>query len=474
MVSYLACSVDEQRRVLKACPESPMYFTGSRAIAERIREIAPRFVASTGGPNTMVADQLTEGVADAARMSNLIEQKGQCTAMRHLVVPGISEADVATRVYGPGDACLAGHVSDSMAAGSFFSIFKDQKLRTPLPEGYVPLPGALNEHVAVRMSASLPVGIQEQWREAFLDVTVPAKLEDGFLQELASWCNSEQPITLAVNCLDPGVALQLFEQTSLVVYTVGHPVEQPALTCQARPQEGEVFGEVPPRRMMRHLTRFPVLVPSTTPGYNTSYTASFLAQQGEEPFVQWQLPEALAKLEPVVSAVQDSVRRGFCRQLLAYLADAATGPRRGVSARTTLFGLQRPPLSCTACLRLEESVLEERLFDEAVPFLLPFLATNAREQLVLSLDTDLVFSAGSMLEGVGLKIVREDRASFEKMQGNYWGVVHLPDDALTTNEHPLAAHFVSLLVAFGHVKSTKENDEDFLELFGKSAKWLRV
>lgn len=37
----------------------------------------------------------------------------------------------------------------------------------------------------------------------------------------------------------------------------------------------------------------------------------------------------------------------------------------------------------------------------------------------------------------------------------------------------LAAHFVSNLVPVGHIKSTKIDDQEFLEYFSASEKWLK-
>jgi len=303
------------------------------------------------------------------------------------------------------------------------------------------------------------------------------------LTELTTWLNREQPISLAMNC-DMQVAQELFENTSLVVYTVGNVGEKaPALTAQARPQDGECFGEFPPRRALEAVTAFPVIVPSSTPGYNAGYTPAFLQAHGSAPLQQWGFTKALAGCKVLVQRCKSKEEKGYCRVLLDYLLDATTGPRRGCGARTALFGLQRPPLkSGLCCLRLEKVSGPnlphvDALFDEAARYILPFMATTAKEQLVISLDPFLSFPAFPMLSQQGLKVVRESKEAFAASEAHYWNVVSLPrapEAPVCIPRYPLAAHFISTLFPMGHVKSTLPDHEAFVQKFTASTKWLRM
>merc|ERR1740138_608219 len=116
-----------------------------------------------------------------------------------------------------------------------------------------------------------------------------------------------------MNC-ELAVAKELFETTSLVVYTVGNlEAKAPALTAQARPQDGECFGEFPPRRIMDSVTAFPVIIPSSTPGYNTAYTAAFLKEYGGASVEKWGLPASLDGCQAIAQKCQNPEQRGYCR-----------------------------------------------------------------------------------------------------------------------------------------------------------------
>jgi acyl-CoA reductase-like NAD-dependent aldehyde dehydrogenase len=110
MLSFASCSVEQQRRLFAALPSSPVHFTGSREVARMIKQLAPRTLSSTGGPNTMVLMGMTPQTAEAVRMSAGIENSGQCTALRHVVASSehVSEASVQ-------EALAAVPVSDSFS-----------------------------------------------------------------------------------------------------------------------------------------------------------------------------------------------------------------------------------------------------------------------------------------------------------------------------------------------------------------------
>ena len=117
----------------------------------------------------------------------------------------------------------------------------------------------------------------------YIDVTSPPRLMDPeFLYQFSLWLLKEQPISLAVNSNDYALAEELFNTTGMVVFTVGS-LENPALTAQARPQDGECFGEFPPRKDLTAHTYIPMLVPTPTPAYNSVYSVDFLLAKAKNP-----------------------------------------------------------------------------------------------------------------------------------------------------------------------------------------------
>lgn len=348
-------------------------------------------------------------------------------------------------------------------------------LSKPVAKGYTTIGVGNTAELAVRHCGEHPPEeIDEQWREAYLDLTTPKSLDQDALKELTNWLNREQPITLALNC-STEVALDLFENTALVVYTVGDVAKNvPALTCQARPQEGECFGEFPPRRQLEQVTAFPVIIPSSTPGYNTSYAASFLESHGAGEPSGWGLPGVLGSTLPLLGFCTTATSKGYCRLLLEYLADATSGPHRGCGERTALFGLQRPPTrGGECCVRLGPG--SEAHIDEALWSVMPFAATTARPQLVVSVDPSLASSSAvAAMREQGLQVVTETQEAHQGTQGKYWNVVVFPRKSASDPEYPLAAHFVSRLFPMGHVKSVQADDDAFVEAFSASPKWLRL
>lgn len=46
LVSYVSCSIEEQRRIMSQMRHSPLYLTGSREVAAAIKELMPHTFAS--------------------------------------------------------------------------------------------------------------------------------------------------------------------------------------------------------------------------------------------------------------------------------------------------------------------------------------------------------------------------------------------------------------------------------------------
>ena len=314
-----------------------------------------------------------------------------------------------------------------------------------------------------------------------MDLTSPSASEFGSdkqVSDLAKWLVRNQPITLAMNTVDGDMdyARKLFEQTGQVVYTVGAE-GNPALTCQARPQEGEVFGEFPIRKELGQHTKYPVVVPSPTAGYNCHYTVDFLNKKGQE--------KAGGELGELLSSVESSAVRGFCMLVNEYLADACgahrgDGSKTGGPNRTILYGLQRPPLNG------EDSVLrcsDSTSFDELAPSLLPFFVTNAWPNCRISVDpaNASLLEKLNGVESLKGKIDVEGEAAFKDRceKTNFYNIVApeaLADGTNTKSleEFPLVGHFVSLYFPLGHIKSTKSDDEEFVKFFSASEKWLSM
>ena len=473
LVSFACFSRDEQRRLFESgSGRSPILVTSSREVAAKLVEMHGNVLASTGGPNTLIATELTPAVAEAIALSATIENSGQCTALRHAIV-NCDAADVEDMFAGVASSAGA---PQSLADGAFAGIFDFAgEVFKPAAEvpGYTAHP--TTPHVAYRLSQTLPPDdIEEQWRNVYVDVTAPGHAvgDDAFAAETARWLVKHQPITLAVNG-DDALAKRLFETTGQVVYTVG-TLENPALTCQARPQDGEVFGEFPVRRELRKHTKFPMVVPSPQAAYNAHYNAAHLDALGGQAAADVALPPQLAaRCAPLLAATPSARVRGYLAKLAEYLADAcADNPKRGHNqgARTALYGLQTTPLNG------QENLLRCGAadgFDDVAPFLLPFHATSASAQLRVSVapgNDALVAALGAAGVEQAAVAVEDDAAFAARVERED------PFNVITPalEGFPLVGQFVSTLFCVGHIKSTTPNDDAFVRNFSDSPKWLKI
>lgn len=141
----------------------PCLFTGARELAKHIKStVSPGLVASTQGPNLMVALGLPPSVSQAASLSATIEHSGQCTALRVLVAPA---ADATPQTLeGMFEPTPTGSTaSEYLASGNFAGLLHPPPASAPLaaaaaaaytaPEGYT---AHATQPVAYKTRPTLP------------------------------------------------------------------------------------------------------------------------------------------------------------------------------------------------------------------------------------------------------------------------------------------------------------------------------
>ncbi|KAL3772360.1 hypothetical protein ACHAW5_010362 [Stephanodiscus triporus] len=516
MVTYLSCQLEDIIHITSRCAgrAGTLYTTCSRDLAKSIMSTYPDTISSTGGPNTLLTTEWTATVRDAIRTSASIESAGQCTALRHLVVPECvhlsdveSMFDDVEHVTSPVDALRRGTCDGVFDGHGGTSSPPPPPATASLVDGGgggEEEGGGYAKHgrkdAYYRVGPALPSlendEMNEYWRKVVVDVTnflpadastaATAAVGEGRLGaavvDLSRWLNRHQPISLAVNARRAQVlelGRSLFEKTSLVVTTIGStdaPDAPPAMTCQARPQDAECFGEFPPRKRMGEYTQFPVIIPSSTPSYGARYRDEYLRSRTLEDLDGTSCP---VHAREWLSDIVDVTTRGYCVELVRYLCDATEeNPKGGFgTGRTVLWGLQRPPIleGLRTLLRCGPSVS----FDDLSSIFLLFYSTNARSQVELSVDgsnKDLLDKLMRHdLDSHVFKVVVEGDETLEhrlnEEQDDFYNIVRVHSSG---KPFKMLGQFVSLYLPLGHIKSTRKNDEEFVKYFGQSEKWLKM
>jgi hypothetical protein len=253
----------------------------------------------------------------------------------------------------------------------------------------------------------------------------------------------------------------------MVVYTVGSSDNDsmpPALTCQARPQEGEIFGEFPPRSKLHTFTKFPVVVPSSNPSYDTEYMEDYLQSQTVNKYMG-------KGTKVLLEQIENDLIRGFCIVLIEYLQDVSKlNPKEGYGkSRTALWGVQRPPLGSRTSLRCSS----DATWDDVAPIHLLFYTTNARDQVELSIDPQNSKLISFCMEHK-LPYVEETESAMTERLESRSDVFNSVAISGPMTSFPMVGQFVSLYFPLGHIKSTMPNDEEFAFYARLSDKWINT
>jgi hypothetical protein len=494
MLTYLSCQLDDIKYITAESAEEAgmLYTTCSRQLAKAIKSNYPNTIASTGGPNTLIAAEWTKEVQDAIRMSASIECAGQCTALRHAVVPeSVKLSDVQAMF---NDVKHVASPVEALRESSFDGVFEKHGGTSPPAADNKEYTKHPDKDAYFKISTEFPNPeneVEEYWRKVVVDVTntMPQNVAHAKNEviELSKWLIKHQPISMAVNAKRSQVfdlGRTLWENTALVVNTIGSTDSSdapPSLTCQARPQEAECFGEFPPRKTLKEYTKYPVIIPSSTPSYDTHYQVDYLKSLSVDDL------ECCVFVKAWLNDIGDEVVKGYCIELVEYLTDATThNPKRGFgTGRTALWGLQRPPL--LDGLRTLVRCGPDVTLDDLSPIFLLFYATNARSQVELSvcesnkalLDSLMKHDLGNHIFNV---IVEGDETMTHRVEvegENFYNIVSVPAHTADCErgicrKYPMPGQFVSLYLPMGHIKSTMKNDEEFVKYFSQSGKWLKM
>jgi hypothetical protein len=468
MVTFLSCTLNDIKDITQSNAEftGNLYATCSRDLAASIMEGYPNTITSTGGPNTLVTTSWSPRIQEAIRVSATIESSGQCTALRHCVVPATVSNENIGSVFD--SVKNLEHASEAMRACQFDGVFADHA-GSPIPSNESGYRKHQNADVHLKVSGHVPASpIPEYWRKVAVDCTQMDTTNSVAIDTLVEWLNESQPISLAVNGPRKEVmqfGLSLFDRTGMVVYTLGSADDErmpPALTCQARPQEGEIFGELPPRQVLRQYTKYPVLIPSSNPSYDATYTTEYLELRGAHPIL---LPK---NIQPLFEEISNVATRGYCYLLIEYLQDVCRlNPKPGKgTARTSVWGLQRPPRRTKMMLRIEH----DTTWDQIAPVFLLFYCTNARDDIELSVDPRNE-SLSAFLSGRSISFGKESTDEMNHRLANRKDLFR----AVSSNvEFSMVGQFVSLYMPCGHLKSTMAADKEFELLARLSSKWLNM
>jgi hypothetical protein len=496
MITFLSCSLEDIKDITQSCQQytGNLYTTCSRSLAAEIKSSYPKTIASTGGPNTLVCldwEDATTNANQAAAIacSASIESAGQCTALRHCVLPTkVSDAD-CLRIFD-----TVAHVDSAESALSdavFAGIFAHHPATSEPSHTDYQKHESVDAFVKIRHGELPESGIHEFWRKVVVDFskidlatvnsdTGKRQIDEGQLNRLAAWLNENQPISLAVNGPRQeaiSLGLKLWEQTALVVNTIGSSDDMeampPALTCQARPQEAEVFGEFPPRSSMHQYTMFPVVVPSSNPSYDAVYTTDYLRSRGTA------LSEYMGKsTRALLDEVKEETIRGYCVLLIEHLQNVTRlNPKPGFgTSRTALWGITRPPLGKKTVLRCHGGTAAATTWDAVAPIYVLFHVTNARNQVELSVDpqnTALVTLCDQ--HQLAHVVVESESDLTERLaRGDGGDVFHLVRVSQPPAAWPMVGNFVSLYLPLCHIKSTMAHDEEFVLKARISEKWLNT